>query len=290
MRNFGTYRLWALGVVAAVLTAGAAVRAAGPTSEYYLTGAGQKEIYVVQGSNVVRSWTPSTVNQSAIAVDATVRTIATDYSGEGNSPPTSTGGEYTLAGAYTGVRYVFPLGSGYRFYDATTDGTYNYAWAYDQGAAYRFNSDWTNPTLLFTLGNGTDGLDYRMGITYDPSNKSLWVSGYAGTVKALVEDRAMDGTVLSSFTANHGNITALALDPADGTLWFGQQTSRTTFEQYSRSGTLLGSVSYPTGLGGIILGGEFQYVPEPSALALLTLLTSAILIHRRRRSTSRRFP
>jgi hypothetical protein len=83
----------------------------------------------------------------------------------------------------------------------------------------------------------------------------LWLSGY-GT--STIEDRSLDDQLLSSFTVGHIQNGALALDPADGTLWMGTSSSLGTFQQYSRSGQLLSSQFYPSLAASGILGGEFQ--------------------------------
>jgi hypothetical protein len=66
--------------------------------------------------------------------------------------------------------------------------------------------------------------------------------------------------LISSFTVPFSNITCLAVDPADNTLWMGSQNTEGTFYQYSKSGTALGSVFYPALSGQNTIGGEFQAV------------------------------
>jgi hypothetical protein len=108
-----------------------------------------------------------------------------------------------------------------------------------------------------------------MGITYDSTNDSLWVSGW---LDSTVRNYTMSGTLLSTFSTGHGFNAALALDPADGTLWLRNHEAN-RFEQYSTTGTLLSIQNYA--LPGAAFGGEFafpggvQAVPEPASLTML---------------------
>jgi len=82
----------------------------------------------------------------------------------------------------------------------------------------------------------------------------------------------------------------LAYDPADNTLWFFNWIDQ-RYEQYSKSGTLLGTI---TGLTRIY-GAEFAIVPEPSALGLFGTAALLMLFHnsrwaRRSRSFRKNFP
>lgn len=234
---------------------------AGPLSPYYVTAGDQGNNWILQG-NTATLFTqaqPSNGGEYAIAVTDTVKTL-----GNGNANDQQSGSQYTLGGTYTGVSYTYPV-PGASFYDGASDGRSNYSVDFLSGAVYRFNADWTNPSVLFSLGNS--GL---LGITYDQTNNSLWISSFNGT---SVSDYSLTGTLLSSFNASVPELSSLALDPADNTLWMGSQTTEGTFYQYSKTGTLLSTVTYADLVGQNTLGGEFAVasVPEPSAIALLGL-------------------
>ncbi|MCP4711813.1 MAG: DUF1565 domain-containing protein [Planctomycetes bacterium] len=220
----------------------------GPTNELYLTAGFDSVNHVIQGSQVNRSWAQSSQYQFPLAVLETARILGRTSS--------DTGAEYLLDGTQTGITYNHALADAV-FYDGTTDGTNNYAWDYANGIAYQFDLNWANPVSLFTLGIA-DGK--RLGITYDPANHSLWLTGFTGTIGSVIENRSISGTLLSSFTVAHSLNSALALDPTDGTLWLFDRNTHTTlpaFEQYSRDGVLLDSQTYPGLFGDNILGGEF---------------------------------
>ncbi len=235
---------------------------AGPVSELYLTAGNQNTIFVVQGGNVVRSWGVVNNNEYAIAVMGTVQTTigASGFAGS----------EYTLDGAYTGVSSTFPDLPGTAVYDGASDGTYIYAWDFNQNRVLRFDPNWSNPVALFSIGGSVGDF---LGITYDPLNNSFWISGWN---KSEIRDYSMTGQLLSSFSVSHNEITALALDPATGTLWSANRNVWGLFEEYSKSGQLLSTQYYPALSGMNVLGGEFQ-VPEPSTTFLLELAASLMV-------------
>jgi hypothetical protein len=217
--------------------------AAGPVSKLYLTAGDQQMIWVVQGTSVVNSWSEQHQFEYPLAVSSTIRTLGR-FAGE-------FGSEYTLAGAFTGTTYAFPFSGGQFLVDGTTDTTSNYSVDANTGDVYSFSSTWTNPTYLFTTSSGFGD------IAYDSTDNSLWLASFAGNT---VEHRSLFGTLISSFTVPFSNITCLAVDPADNTLWMGSQGTLGTFYQYSKSGTALGSVFYPALSGQNTIGGEFQAV------------------------------
>lgn len=253
--------------IAGIVSATASL--AGPTSELYLsfTGInGTSGIAVVQGNSVTSF--PAAYGGGAveipIAVDGDIRTT-TYYAG-------GSGGQYSLGGTPSGTSYFNP---GFDAYDSTTDGTNNYIVNYSSGDVYATGRDFSNPTLLFSAGGPTQYL----GITYDETNNSLWVSGWSST---LVLNYAMNGALLGSFDTGHQFNGALALDHADQTLWLVNDASSGTLEQWSKAGALLSAGPDV----GYTLGGEFDFagassVPEPSPLVLLGSV--ALLAIRRKR-------
>ena len=255
--------LFWLSVIAACLPPIAAF-ATGPTGTYYLTaGEPGGTNWAVQGNAVVNSWPqhhPESGGEYAIAVSSTVRTLGS------NQITNHPGSEYTLNGTYTGTDYAYPSVTN-RFYDGTTDGSFNYSVDYSGGGVYRMNSDWSQSTLLF------NSVTNALGITYDPSNNSLWISSFNTNT---VVDYSLTGTPLSSFSVPFSKITCLALDPADQTLWMGSQSTEGTFYQYSKAGAQLNTQFYSALANQNTLGGEFA-VPEPGTIGLLGL-GSAVLV------------
>ncbi len=236
----------------------------GPASPYYITAGSTNAIYVIQGGGIVASFPTVTIAgggnyEYPIAVyGSTLRTT--------NGVSGLLGYEYTLSGTPTGPSYVLPspIGSAW---DATTDGSHNYLLDFTNGIVYQTGLDYSNPVALFSgLGSSAS-----LGITFDPTNNSLWVSGW--TTNQVI-DFAMNGTQLSSFPAavTSSSLVSLALDPATGTLWMGTQSTG-IFYQYSKSGVLLQTITIPTLAGLDILGGEFAFtaIPESTPLTLLPL-------------------
>jgi hypothetical protein len=143
--------------------------------------------------------------------------------------------------------------------DGASDGLRNFAWDFNNNDAWQFDGNWANGTNLFHL----PGTVSRAGITYDRADDTLWLSCYNAGV---VEHRALNGTLLSSFQVPHASNVALALDPADGTLWFLSAAAPGLLMQYSRIGQFLSSQYYPALAVKNILGGEFRLPPAPIRL------------------------
>jgi len=228
----------------------------GPKSELYLTFWSNQGLGVVQGTSIVRSWASSGSGEISIAVlDNQVKTYAHM---KGNI-----GAAYSTSGTFLGTTYNSTLDprSSFEEHDGTTDGTYFYSVNYANGGVYRYNLSWQNPQLLFQTNQ------YELGITYDPTNNSLWIGGWgSGTIR----NYSMTGVLLSSFTVSDAYVGALALDHADGTLWMAATGSNTTLKQYSKQGTFLSSANYS--FPGAVYGAEFAYVvPEPASFCLLAL-------------------
>ncbi|MDQ2986449.1 MAG: PEP-CTERM sorting domain-containing protein [Armatimonadota bacterium] len=240
---------------------------AGITSELYLTAGDQGNVWVVQGTGVNRSWVMATGNREyPIAVADEVRTL-------GGADP-DVGAEYTLAGVDTGTRYNFPAGIS-SAWDGTTDLVNNYLLDFGTGTVYQTGLDWSSPTPLFTVGGGN-----YLGITYDFSDDTLWVSGWS---QGIVEHRSLGGALLGSFATPFSSISCLALDDVTGTLWMGTQAQQGTFFQYSKAGASMGSVFIEELVTQNTLGGEFRaVVPEPATLLVVGVGLLALVSRRRR--------
>jgi len=250
-----------LGALLFLITIAGASANPGPISKYYLTAGDQGTNWVVQGTALVTSYPQhhsEDGGEYAIAVTDTVRTLGTGNVALGRIPP-HPGSEYTesdtynIDGVYTGTDYPYPNPSN-AFYDGATDGRFNYSVDFYAGGVYRFNSDWTHPVLLFATGPG------YMGITFDVATNTLWLAHFYSNV---VEHRSLTGAVMFSFPVAD-NPAALALDPADGTLWLNAFVPQGRLFQYAQNGTPLGEVSHPELVDQDIAGGEFA-VPAVAA-------------------------
>lgn len=234
---------------------------AGPVSPYYLTAGDQGTNWIVQGTAVVGSFPQhhsEDGGEYAIAVTDTVQTLGTGNVALGRMPP-HPGSEYTVsdpytvAGTYTGTDFPYPNPSN-AFYDGTTDGRFNYSVDFYAGGVYRFNSDWSHPVLLFATGPG------YFGITFDVATDTLWLAHYYDNI---VEHRSLTGAVIFSFPVAY-NPAALALDPADGTLWLNAFIPQGRLFQYAQNGTPLGEVTYPELADQDAIGGEFAVPAVPA--------------------------
>ena len=252
-------------VLATVIT-GSAFAGVGIGSELYLTAGDQATIWVVQGTGVNRSWaTAGTGREYPIAVGNEVRTLG--------GTPGEVGAEYSLAGVSSGTTYNFPAAIG-SAWDGTTDMSSNYVMDYSGGAVYRTDRAWANETLLFNVGTFGE----RLGITYDFTDNTLWLSGWN---QGFVEHRMMDGTLLGSWATPFNSISCLALDHVTNTLWMGSQTTQGTFYQYAKDGTAMGSVFIQDLATQNTLGGEFQAVPEPATFVVVGIGLLALIRRRR---------
>jgi len=216
----------------------------GPTSPYYVTAAGdQNTTTVLRGTVVVFQWAQLGLREYPIAVVDDVRTLGGSSGG--------IGARYALDGSDLGDRYRFPSGIG-SCYDGATDGTSNYAVDFGNGGVWRFDRSWADGRMIFATA------PFYLGITHDASDNTLWISAW---FEDTIEHRTMDGKYLGRFTTGFTNISCLALDPADGTLWMGSQTTLGTYYQYDKAGNRLQTVTYD-GFTDNTIGGEFPFSPQ----------------------------
>jgi hypothetical protein len=172
---------------------------------------------------------------------------------------TTPGGQYTLGLTPTGTSYVLP-GFINQSDDGTSDGTHNYLVDAAGGIVYQTARDFTSVVPLFS-----PGLPFAEGITYDPVNKSLWISSFA--FNTFIYDYSLSGTLLSSFNVGHSGNFGLAMDPADHTLWLTNDNTL-ELEQYSTTGALLSLGPSVSGDGGAEFNLAPTTVPEPGTLIL----------------------
>src|SRR5205823_2931904 len=139
--------------------------------------------WIVQGTAITKTWTTSD-DDLAIAVASTIRAMNWTNSTNGN--------EYDLNGNIINANAYAPIvGFQGQLLDGTTDGSaHNYVgeWA-GIGNIWQTDRNWANGTVLF------DSEKEVIGITYDPTNSSLWISADFG----LIYNYDLSGNLLSSF-------------------------------------------------------------------------------------------
>jgi hypothetical protein len=270
-----------------VAAAACAASFTGPTSVYYLGDS--SNIYRVQGLNLLSQWAVQN-HDLPMAVDSTVRTNG-NFQGQ-------LGSQYSLTGTYTGTTYANSgyAGGGMDIWDGTTDLSHNYTVTTVCGNCATNSSliqtdlDWSNPVVLFNLGGAYDSL----GVTFDFTDNTLWTSNWNGAFGGsdTVSHYTLGGTLLGSFETGFTTIGALALDPADNTLWMTSFGSSTLF-QFSKSGTLLQSGTIAGLTATTLWSGEFTEqaaaagsgVPEPETWPLFGAGIGMLVWLRRRRAT-----
>ncbi len=231
------------GIIAAstLATSSAWAGGQGPSRDYFLTDGFTQTIYKFRGQTV-DSATAGFSDEVPIAVTGTIRT-----SGFFNG---AMGTEYGLDLTDLGKDFTLGAPNGTQFFDGTTDGQFLYAIEFQTGDVYRFKKNWKQGVLHFALSGGPGAY---VGITYDPSNDSFWVSRWDDDA---VENYSRSGNLLDSFEAGHDRITSLALDHRTGTLWMGNDADPGVYQGFDRDGNVVDTIDYgltdPTG------GGEFD--------------------------------
>ena len=271
MQRFHVGLLRALGF--AVLAAGSASAAFGPTSTLYVMNYGEYSGGTVvgldqfQGAGFSSSPTGNGVDICIGVAGGDVRTMG--YSGADSGSRFNLAGSPLVGGPYTNTIAASQL------HDGTSDGFYNYSVNYSTGDVLQFDRNWASPTVLF---NAWGTLPDAGWITMNATDGSFWLSEWGGPDR--VEHRSSTGTLISSFNTGITGAAGLALDPVDGTLWTSDGTS--TLYQFSPAGVLLQSASYS--MFGSFYGMEFETTTAPEPTTFSALLIGAMALMRRRRS------
>jgi hypothetical protein len=267
-----SYSLSPMVTAFALLLAGPALAATGPTSTLYLMNYGEfgggtvVGLDRIQGNTFNASPTGNPVD-ICIAASGDIRTY-------GYVPSTS-GSRFDLSGnPLPGGPYLNSYGQ--QMHDGTSDGAYNYSVDYVTGDVIQFDRNWATPSILFNVANGTVGW-----ITMNATDGSFWLSQYGGP--DLVEHRSHTGTLLGSFNSGVFGSQGLALDPVDGTLWMSQGSS---IYQFSQAGAPLQNLSFSSLPVASWYGMEFDVVPvpEPGPLAMVGIACAGLVAFRKRLS------
>ena len=211
----------------------------GPQSRYFVASGQDQKVVRLQGRDYIEEVNAAGLDEYALYALGRINT-AGHVMGSG-------GARYKQGLQHDGTNYTNEVSPA--IYDATTDGCYLYTVRFGTGEVVRANLDWTNPETLFSLDPAQD----YIGITYDPSNHSLWVSMWD---EQFIGNYDMQGNEIDSFTPGDAAITCLALDHATGLLWMGSQHDKGVFKGYTKVGGLAGSYDY--GFNYNTLGGEFD--------------------------------
>jgi hypothetical protein len=220
-----------------LVAAASAVGRPGPTSPLYIK-AGFTRYYKVQGDQILTSW-PLAAYDASFVVRDTVRATSTRFDFDG--------AEYTLDGELirTGFAVCYDISPSIYPLDGAADGTHNYAFAPSGGGVYRFDAEWQACELFSTTMTG--------GLAYDATDGTFWtaVALSEPSRRAEIRHYSAGGTLLTTFLLNSGLMRivdpAIALDPADGTLWVVGRTTDTLqgqLRQYSKVGQFLGAQTY----------------------------------------------
>jgi hypothetical protein len=217
------------------------------TSELYLTTYGDTQAYVVQEGEVIRTFSRAAPNDGpALVVQDTIKMFGQANGGVGR--------QYALDG--TPLAGQYPNLGFTDCYDGATDGTRNWTISHnDFGNNFAVligDGDWAEMDGSFVPERRSSG------ITYDPSDDTLWISNNVGG-SDRVQHYSITGQLLGEFAVplQSGGGYGIALDYADDTLWItGAFGTAGHLYQYSKAGQLLADVT-PSGLVGNVLGAEF---------------------------------
>lgn len=172
--------------------------------------------------------------------------------------------EYDLNGNFTGNSVNLSGGNTGNFVDGAVNGTTNYTiTAFSTlGEVYSTQSDWQNPTLMFSTTTSTQWV----GITYDPVLNRLWLAD-----QTTFRRYTLAGVEEASF-AHTADRSSIAYDPATNSLWLVPNNANAPLEHYATDGSFLGSVTTPTRSDNV-WGAEFSAaaVPEPTTIALCSV-------------------
>ena len=247
----------------------------GPIGTYYITDGGNAQnpgiIYAIKDHATGSTNMNDQANQSEYPIAVNGQEVHT--TGFGN---TFSGSAYTGVAALTltPTAAFYPGSTDARMTDGTTDGTHNYGVTYGalggtEGAkVFQFNTNWGNKQLLFNIPDiqVQGDKNFWNGITYDPTNNSLWMSNLDRNV---VADFDLTGNLIANSlfsTAADTTMYALALD-VDHTLWMtGNPSSGGSFSlyHYQTNGAFIGSfLSNPALISPI--GGEIGLACAPDA-------------------------
>lgn len=270
-------------MVACLAAAAMGAGASAQTSKLYMQDAQPYNIFnnqvrVAQGGTVNQTFDLNSPYEHNLVVAGDIRT----YGGASYGQP---GYRYDVNGGFQGQQYN-PNGNygsdAYYGPDAATDGQ-NYNWSYDYGWGYvmRFDRNWQNGTVAFGYNSNLGG------ITCNPQgnggNGSLWL---LETWASQLREVDYNGNTISGpyyDPALSAGYSALARDPADGTLWALQGNgSGDAWRQYDSNGQYITTGNY--GYSAFTGSAEFDMnaVPAPGAAALLGV--GGLVVSRRRRA------
>ncbi|MBS1716245.1 MAG: PEP-CTERM sorting domain-containing protein [Armatimonadetes bacterium] len=189
------------------------------------------------------------------------------------------GSQFDLAGNVTNQNAYANTTQG-AYYDGTSDGRYNYGVDYVTGQVTQFDRNWSNSSALFQL----NAFQTYPWITMNAADGSFWLGNYT---TGGIEHYSHAGGFLGSFNTGLGqyNMTGLAFDSADGTLWMSSFNNANTLYQFDQAGNFLQSDVYTNTRAwyGMEFDAGNSAVPEPASLTALGLGAVGLLRRRNRK-------